>query len=89
MLESARPNPFSGSTRVGFTLDRAGDANLDVYDVAGRRVRTLESGSRSVGRHEVLWDGKDDAGREVASGVYFVRLRAGSAERVQKTVVVR
>jgi len=88
-MDAARPNPFSASTRLGFTLEYAAEASLEVYDIAGRRVRTLARGQRAAGHHDAAWDGKDDAGREVASGVYFVRLRAGSAERVQKTVIVR
>lgn len=89
-LRPASPNPFAGETRVVF--DAPGDAGmveLAVYDVAGRLVRTLASGPVERGRHEVVWDGKDSGGSDVAAGVYFVRLEAGGAARTEKAVVVR
>jgi hypothetical protein len=80
-LAAARPNPFAGRTAIRYVLAAGGEARLEVYDVAGRRVRTLVAGVRPAGTHEVEWDGRDDAGRRVAAGVYRCRLRAeGTAE---------
>jgi hypothetical protein len=68
------PNPFNHSTVVRFELDQAGTVKLNVYDARGRLVRVLAAGTHGAGSHGVTWDGTDRAGRQVASGVYQVRL---------------
>ena len=70
------PNPAAADVRFSFTLTHAGGARLSVLDVAGRRVRTLEIGSRAAGAHTATWDRRDDAGRALAPGLYFARLEA-------------
>jgi len=70
------PNPFNPSTRIRFELEQASEVRLGVYDVAGRPVRRLHRGRMDAGNHAVLWDGTDDHGRAVASGVYYGRLEA-------------
>jgi len=76
-LELPRPNPFNPSTQLRYRLDEAAEATLTVYDVAGRRVRGLASGIQAAGEHTATWNGRDDDGLEVASGVYLVELRSG------------
>lgn len=71
------PNPFNPSTRLRFEVDRSGPVRLEIVDLRGRRVRTLVDGLRTPGRHEVTWNGRDDAGAPVGSGVYRVRLING------------
>ncbi len=83
------PNPFNPSTRIPFVLARAGRVELTVYDVHGARVRRLVSGPRPAGRHEVTWDGRDDSGRPVASGVYIARLRSGPATAARRMVLLK
>lgn len=86
-LQSVSPNPVRGGASISFSLPTVNEANLALYDVAGRHVRTLFSGLKSAGVHSVTWDGRDSAGIPVASGVYLIRL--SSAERsVSKTVSV-
>ncbi len=68
------PNPFRASTRIAVSLPREGPVQITVCDVIGRVVRTLVHGFMTPGQHEVVWDGKDDDGRSVASGVYLYRL---------------
>lgn len=80
------PNPFAGGTTLRYALPREGDADLVVFDLQGRAVRTLVYGRIPAGRHEARWDGADDSGRPLASGVYLARLRAGGEERVVKMV---
>jgi flagellar hook assembly protein FlgD len=78
MLEQNVPNPFNPSTQIVYTVRAAGlRVDLDVFDVRGRLVRTLVDGRPSSGRVVVVWDGRDDDGREAPSGVYFYRLTAG------------
>jgi hypothetical protein len=88
-LSVARPNPFNPSTTIGYTLPRGGDTELVVYDIEGRRVRTLVKGFVPAGDHGVVWDGRDDAGNRVASGVYLYRLRAGAVVETKKMVLVK
>jgi len=83
------PNPFAATMTVSFELPRAGFVELDVFDVAGRRVAALDRGVREAGRRQIRWTGRDDAGRDLASGVYWVRLRAGAQEAVRKVVLSR
>jgi hypothetical protein len=73
-LEQNHPNPFNPQTTIAFSLDRAGHARLDVFDVQGRLVRTLADGDRAAGPHTVTWRGVDAAGRAVPAGAYVYRL---------------
>jgi len=87
-LHAATPNPFNPSTRIAFELPRPGAARLTVYDAAGRRVRRLLDAHVADTRHAVVWDGRDDQGAAVRSGVYVVRLSAAGAERSRKLVLL-
>ena len=88
-LEQNYPNPFNGTTTVSYSVAAPCRVELGIYDPAGRAVRTLERGDRVPGRYTVLWDGADDAGRDVASGVYFCRLKAGKISQTMKIVYLR
>jgi len=88
-LEQNVPNPFNPSTTIAFTLREAGEVTLAVYDATGRHVRTLVSGRREARSYDVAWDGRDDAGTRVASGVYFYRLTAGSFTQTRKMVLLK
>jgi hypothetical protein len=77
-LHRATPNPFSGATRLAYSVADGGETvDIGVYDVAGRMVRRLASGYQAAGRHLVSWDGSDAAGVRARSGVYFVRGMVG------------
>ncbi len=81
---AAFPNPFNPSTRVEFSLEEDGPADLAIYDIGGRRLRTLVSREMTAGNHELEWNGRDDDGRELAGGVYFLLFKAdGVAERTK------
>ncbi|MFH1681573.1 MAG: right-handed parallel beta-helix repeat-containing protein [Candidatus Eisenbacteria bacterium] len=85
----AQPNPFGPGTTIHFGIDRSGPATLAVYDLAGRRVRLLRAGDLPAGRHQAEWDGRDDSGRPVSSGVYFYRLEEESRTRSGRLVLTR
>ncbi len=89
VLSPAAPNPFAGSTRIEFELARAGEVRLEVYDLSGRRVRSLVEGELSAGRHAAVWDGRDDRGATGAAGIYFIRLRTADRDLVQRAVRIR
>jgi hypothetical protein len=75
MLDQNIPNPFNPQTKIVFALPKAGAVDLKVYDVRGALVTTLVSGQADAGTHTVIWQGRDDRGQQVPSGVYFYRLR--------------
>lgn len=81
-----RPNPSGEESWLGFSLATGGAVQMDVVDVASRRVRVLARGEFPAGTQVIPWDGRDDAGRLVGSGVYFVRLKSGGT-RLERTLV--
>jgi hypothetical protein len=83
-----RPNPASENTVLDWSLPRAQDASLIVFDVSGRAVRTLTRGASTAGRHTTSWDLRDARGQRVAAGVYFARLRTQGLDRIQRMVVI-
>ncbi|MCP4545300.1 MAG: S8 family serine peptidase [bacterium] len=85
----AFPNPFNPKTTIRFTLSAAGETQIVVYDVAGRQVAELFDGYLEHGEREVDWFGKDDRNEAVASGVYFVKLRANGATDTRRLVLIR
>jgi hypothetical protein len=89
ILRQNFPNPFSGMTTIPFYVPAATRVRLSVYDVAGREVARLLDDARIEGSHEHEWDGRDGAGRMLATGVYFLRMETGSHEAVRKIVVIR
>lgn len=92
-LSQNRPNPFDTATNIVFevpgTLGLEVRASVRIYNAAGQQVRTLLDGPVAPGRHSVVWDGRDDLGREAASGVYFYRLDANGARAMKRLLVLR
>ena len=83
------PNPFNPETRIAFDVREATDVRLDVYDALGRLVATLAEGPMEAGSYEVTWDGRDLAGRPLASGVYVYRMRAGAFTQARSMVLLK
>jgi hypothetical protein len=88
-LGAPMPNPFVASTAVRMSLARSGLARVGVFDVSGRRVRTLVNGYQVAGERLVSWDGRDEAGGNVAAGLYVIRMEAGGAHLSRRVAVVR
>ncbi|MHB9028460.1 MAG: FlgD immunoglobulin-like domain containing protein [Candidatus Latescibacterota bacterium] len=88
-LSPAVPNPFNPTTAISFTLPAPGSMRLAVHSVTGQMVRELSSGRLSPGRHTAVWDGRDDRGRKVSSGIYMVRLDAGGKTAARKITLAR
>ncbi len=88
-LESNYPNPFNPSTTISFGLTRPGPVDLAVFDVSGRRLVTLVHEAYPAGRHEVVWLGRDKAGKQVASGLYFYRLLTDEITDIKKMMLVK
>ncbi|TET44839.1 T9SS type A sorting domain-containing protein [candidate division TA06 bacterium] len=83
------PNPARGQTAISFNVPEPTHATVSIYDVAGRMVSTLLDDHVSAGRHSVNWDGRDQSGKEVPSGIYIYRLTAGNHNLARKLVLVR
>ncbi len=88
-LNPAWPNPATGPTEISFYLPESADVELTLYDVAGRRVRTLVSERRTFGSHTISWDGKSASGLAMPSGVYFSRLNVNGRVLSRKIVIAR
>lgn len=86
---AASPNPFNPRTTIHFALPVSGRTELVVFDLAGRRIKTLVSGYVEAGQHEAQWDGCDAQGRRVASGVYLYQLRADERAETKRLVLVK
>jgi choice-of-anchor B domain-containing protein len=88
-LLGGAPNPFNEATSIRYTLRAAAEVSSAVYDAAGRLVRQLGTGPLPAGEHRATWDGKNDAGAAVPSGVYFCRVRAGTESESARLVLLR
>ena len=90
LLQNA-PNPFNTATVLSFWLGAAsqeGPARLSIFDLAGQRVRTYRWDALSFGEHRVQWDGRDERGRALGSGVYLYRLTVPGCTRTRKMVLI-
>lgn len=83
----ARPNPFASATILPYDLSAPTNVSAAIYDVTGRQVRVLASGRLRAGSHEFRWDGRDGAGRRLASGTYFVRVRTADGVVARKVLL--
>lgn len=83
------PNPFNPSTTIRFSLPQGGPVSLKIYNIRGQLVKTLVDGFTEAGRHQAVWNGTDEAGTTVASGIYFCRFSANGFVEVKKMALVR
>jgi len=83
------PNPFNSSTVISYALERSSLVTLQIYDIQGKLVTTLVEEAQRVGIHQVTWDGTDYRGEQVASGIYFYRLKTENSEGAGKAVLIR
>jgi serine protease len=88
-LSQNYPNPFNNSTTISFSLSRNGNVSLMIYDLLGRRVKLLQSGNLSTGKHSFTWNGTDESGAEVTSGVYFYRLESREGVSTRRMVLLK
>ncbi|NLI15896.1 MAG: T9SS type A sorting domain-containing protein, partial [candidate division Zixibacteria bacterium] len=88
-LADAYPNPFNSSTRIKFGCKNSGQIKLEIFDIAGRKVTTLADGNFEAGDHVLSWDGHDDYGRTVASGIYLYRLTDNGRVLTKKMILLK
>jgi len=83
------PNPFNPSTTIRFELPQAGMAGICIYNIKGQLVRSFPDDNRAAGIHELVWDGKDDTGKAVGSGVYLARLATGKGSATHRMMLMK
>ena len=88
-LNQNHPNPFNPSTTISYSVPRAGVGELAVFNLRGQKVRTLLSGDFAAGPGSVVWNGRNDDGRQVSSGVYFYRLNVAGDSQVKRMVMLK
>src|SRR5439155_8345489 len=86
-LKPALPNPSRGNSMLRYSLARRGPVDLSIFSVDGRRVRTLVSGVQEVGRYQLTWDGTDERGNAMRSGVFYIRFE-GAGTRASRMITL-
>jgi hypothetical protein len=89
ILNQNYPNPFNPSTTIPFELPMAAKVSIKIYNLNGQEIRTLVDNPYTPGQHLAVWNGQDDHGQQVSSGVYFIHMRAGDFVLVKKALLVR
>ena len=88
-VRGASPNPFNPTTSIGFSLRAGGQVSIGIFDTRGRLVRRLVDETMGAGSHEATWDGRDDQGRNLPSGVYLARIRSNGEQGVAKMILAK
>jgi hypothetical protein len=88
MLPAPSPNPFVRDLRISFSVPRSGALSISVYDIAGRLVSNIVDRNFSAGEYEIVWHGKDNTGRRISSGIYFVRAIYGNEVTTRKVILL-
>ncbi len=83
------PNPFNPSTTINYSVPQHSDVSLVIYNILGSKIRTLVNNSQAQGNYSVVWNGKDDFGNSVSSGIYFYALKAGDISFVKKMILMK
>jgi hypothetical protein len=83
------PNPFNPETVISYQLPVASEVRLTIFNALGQEIRTLVNGRQSPGQKSVVWDGKNDRGQAVNSGIYFYTLKAGERVQTKKMLLMR
>jgi flagellar hook assembly protein FlgD len=83
------PNPFNPDTEIKFNLPRSSNVTLEIFDITGRKVTTLINKKLSSGPHSVSWNGRDESGTEVSTGIYLYRLSTGEYSDTRKMLLLK
>ncbi len=88
-LKGNYPNPFNPDTTISFSLKEPANVSINIYNIQGKLVKTLLNEVRAAGNHTAIWNGKDNSGRNVASGVYYYRMKSGKYSSTRKMVMLK
>lgn len=88
-LKQNYPNPFNADTYIGYQLQEASEVVIEIYNMLGQQIRTLVNEDKAAGYYTVQWDGRDNNGDLVVSGIYFYQIKAGDFIAIKKLVVLK
>jgi hypothetical protein len=88
-LSANYPNPFNPETRIGYFLPRAAHVKLEIFNILGQRIKTIVDEDQTMGEKEAKWDGTNEQGEHVTSGVYLYRLQAKDFVQTKKMVLMK
>ena len=83
------PNPFNPSTTISYDLPEQAQVTLSIYDLLGKKIKTLVNQSQDAGKNIVVWDGTDNLGRQVSGGVYLYQIQAGEFTQTRKMLLLK
>ena len=83
------PNPFNPDTKIEFSVPKKGDVSLKIYNIKGQLVRTLVDEKLDAGKHSVIWWGKSDKGKDVGTGIYFYKIKAGDNTEIKRMLLLK
>ncbi len=83
------PNPFNPETNIAFSVKEKANVQIEVYNVKGQKVKTLVNNVMDQGNHSITWNGKDDSSKDVASGIYFYRMKSGKYTATGKMILMK
>ncbi len=88
-LKQNYPNPFNPSTTISYSLNEPGNVSIDIFDISGKLMNRLFSGSQISGNHQVVWNGKNSLGRQIASGTYFYQINFNGNKMTKKMMLLK
>src|SRR5690554_1429227 len=88
-LHANYPNPFNPETTISYSVEKAGNVTIEVYNMLGQKVKTLVNDTQTPGNHTVVWNGTDNNGKSVSSGVYFYRMKNGTYSKTNKMILMK
>ena len=83
------PNPFNPTTNISFEIGESGKTKIDIFNVKGQKIKTLLNERMEVGKHSVVWNGKDDKNKRVSSGVYFYKVSINGNQKLNKMIMLK
>ncbi|MDD3284742.1 MAG: FlgD immunoglobulin-like domain containing protein [Patescibacteria group bacterium] len=89
VLNQNYPNPFNPETTISFNLPKAGEMSLQIFNIKGQLIKTLFNGQKFTGSHQITWNGTDNSGNYVASGVYYYKMRTGKYSSTKKMILMK
>ncbi|MDP1675503.1 MAG: T9SS type A sorting domain-containing protein [Bacteroidota bacterium] len=89
LLRQNYPNPFNPTTTIEYEIPKAGNVEVAIFDIQGRKIRELEKSVHDAGSFRVVWDSRNDAGRTVSSGTYFYRVQFNGSQLVNKLLLLK
>jgi len=88
-LSNAYPNPFNPCTAISYSLKDAGDVTITIYNVRGQQVKSFREDHSSGGKYRIIWDGTNDQGKSMSSGIYYYHMKSGNYIAIKKMVLMK